>query len=90
MRGTRHSDPYRVVYFEPIDPNITAPTYEDCLLILKETMKADFINDGLNRPPQLPLFIKKVRKICYYWMKKSKKNHKEKHKRDGWQKVIEE
>jgi len=70
---TRHSDPYKVLVLEPIDPTRTSPTYPDVFMFLERMLEVEVWNDrNLNRPPQLQEKIGKLQEIINKYVVKPK------------------
>jgi len=72
-RGTRHSDPYKVLVLKPIDPTKTSPTYPDVFMFLERMLEVESWNDkNLDRQPQLPEKIDKLQEIINKYVVKPK------------------
>lgn len=69
-RGTRHSDPYKVLVLRPINKDKTAPTYEDINMFVREMLSVEQWNDNhLDRLPDLPNKVEQLLNIIYEFVR---------------------
>jgi hypothetical protein len=63
-RGTRHRDPYMVLILAPVDPQKTAPTWDDILMFVEEMLRVENWNDAsLRRLPEMPGKLRRLNNV---------------------------